>query len=149
MRLVRRPFPRSCDRVREQVSLQLDGELSQLEQVILERHLTRCAACAEYRTEVTAITRQLREAPLEQPEWVFTLPRRRSPTLRIVQIAAAAATIAVAVGIGSLDAFNRAQRQSSTPSVRISPTAFLDHSDELSLRKQPSVAANLRRHKPV
>lgn len=148
MSLARRAFPRSCERVREQVSLQLDGELSQLEQVILGRHLTRCAACADYRTEVAAITRRLREAPLEHPDWVFTLPRRRSGSLRVVQVAAAAATIAVAVGVGSLDAFNRAQRQASTPAVRISPTAFLDHSDELSLRKSPS-AANLHRHKPV
>jgi anti-sigma factor RsiW len=149
MSLARRHLPRSCDRVREQVSLELDGELSQLEQVILERHLTRCAACAEYRNEVAAITSRLREAPLEQPDWVFTLPRRRSGTLRAVQVAAAAATIAVAVGLGSLDAFNRAQRQNSTPSVRISPTAFLDHADELSLQKPSSASASLRRHKPV
>jgi anti-sigma factor RsiW len=148
MRLARRPFPRSCERVREQVSLELDGELSQLEQVILDRHLTRCAACAAYRAEVAAITRRLREAPLEHPDWAFTLPRRRSATLRVVQVAAAAATIAVAVGIGSIDAFNGAQRESSPPLVRISPTAFLDASDELNPRETPA-AESLRRHNPV
>ena len=37
-----------CSRVREQVSLELDGELSQLEQRMLGAHLERCGGCAAY-----------------------------------------------------------------------------------------------------
>ena len=44
-----------CARVREQVSLELDGELSQLEQRMLAAHLERCAACAD-RTRPTSET---------------------------------------------------------------------------------------------
>ena len=46
-------YPQSvCARVREQVSLELDGELSQLEQRMLGAHLERCGACATYAADV-------------------------------------------------------------------------------------------------
>ena len=147
MRLARRPFPRSCDRVREQVSLRLDGELSQLEHAFVDRHLERCAGCADYAAELEAVAQLLRSAPLEQPEWTFALPRRRSSTLRIVQMGAAAATIAAAVGLGSLDAFSRARTHSVTPRLHPAPTAYLDRSDELQPQKR--AAATPLRHRAV
>src|SRR6266545_4622365 len=57
----------ACDRARQAVSLGLDSELSQLERVLLERHLDRCAACAEFAADLAALT-------LERP---MTLPLRR------------------------------------------------------------------------
>jgi len=67
----------ACDRAREAVSLRLDSELSQLEEVLLERHLGRCAACAAYAAETAAITGELRRAPLVALERPIDLPRRR------------------------------------------------------------------------
>ncbi len=67
----------ACDRARQAVSLGLDSELSQLERVLLERHLDRCAACAEFAADLAALTHELREVafvPLERP---MTLPLRR------------------------------------------------------------------------
>lgn len=59
--------PRSvvCDRVRSQVSLRLDGELSQLESRMVEAHLSRCPACRAFETGAVLVTEQLRAAPLE------------------------------------------------------------------------------------
>ena len=38
-----------CDRAREWVSLELDGELSELGAARLDAHLVRCAACVRER----------------------------------------------------------------------------------------------------
>ena len=37
-----------CDRLREQVSASLDGELSQLESARLQTHLAGCASCRSF-----------------------------------------------------------------------------------------------------
>ena len=52
-----------CSRVREQVSLELDGELSQLEQRMLGTHLERCPRCAAYAADVRDVTERIRNAP--------------------------------------------------------------------------------------
>lgn len=59
--------PRSvvCDRVRSQVSLRLDGELSELESRMVDAHLVRCAECRAFKAGAVAVTEQLRAAPLE------------------------------------------------------------------------------------
>ena len=57
--------PSVCRRVRAQVSLRLDSELSQLETRMLEVHLGRCASCSEYAADVERFTADLRSAPLE------------------------------------------------------------------------------------
>lgn len=81
-------------------SLQLDGELSELERALLDAHLTRCDACAVYVREVGAATRQLRAAELERPSRLISLPSRRR-LLRPVHVSAAAAVLALAVGLGA------------------------------------------------
>ncbi|MBA2642043.1 MAG: zf-HC2 domain-containing protein [Actinobacteria bacterium] len=86
-----------CDRVRAQISLRLDGELSQLESRMLESHLARCAECSMYDTRVGAVTAELRAAPLESLEHPIVIRRpRRQVSLARVQIGVAAA-LAVAV----------------------------------------------------
>jgi predicted anti-sigma-YlaC factor YlaD len=55
----------ACDRVREQVSLELDGELSELERRMLAAHIERCSPCAGYAETVTRFTDSSRSsAPL-------------------------------------------------------------------------------------
>ena len=54
----------ACDRARQAVSLRLDGELSQLERVVIDRHLDRCPSCAEFAADTATFTDQLRATEL-------------------------------------------------------------------------------------
>jgi putative zinc finger protein len=92
-----------CDRVREQISVGLDGELSQLERAMLSSHLERCAECRGYEQSVTAFTQALRAeplAPLSRP--VVVQPQRRFVTTRLQIGAAAAVAVAALFGGGEL-----------------------------------------------
>jgi predicted anti-sigma-YlaC factor YlaD len=92
-----------CDRVRAQISVALDGELSQLEQAMLSSHLARCAECSAYEADVTAFTRTLRETPpepLSRP--VVVSPRRRFVMSRLQVGAAAALAVAALFTAGEL-----------------------------------------------
>jgi predicted anti-sigma-YlaC factor YlaD len=91
-----------CERARSWVSLSLDGELSEIEQVSLRAHVGRCAACAGFERDLDALTSELRTAPLERPAVVVMLPRRRGAAVRVLQISAAAAAVVLAAGLGSL-----------------------------------------------
>ena len=74
----------ACDRFREQASLSLDGELSQLERRMLDAHLARCPSCSAFAVEVTAFTEDLRAAPLERPRRPIVVQRpRRIATARL------------------------------------------------------------------
>jgi anti-sigma factor RsiW len=90
-----------CSRVREQVSLELDGELSQLEQRMLATHLERCARCAVYAEDVRDFTDRVRNAPravMQRPVVV----RRRSPLTTVrLQVGVAAAFALAALGLGT------------------------------------------------
>jgi anti-sigma factor RsiW len=88
-----------CGQTRELVSLELDGELSELEAARLENHLGHCAACRQLKAELAGLTLALRAVPLEQFERAITLPRRIRFSLRPLQVGAAAAAIAVAAGL--------------------------------------------------
>jgi anti-sigma factor RsiW len=91
--------PRSvvCDRVRAQISLGLDGELSQFEQRMLASHLAQCAECDAYEADLVAITTKLRAAPLEALEHpiVVRRPRRLLPVARLQVGVAAGLAVAV------------------------------------------------------
>ena len=91
--------PTACQRAREAVSIQLDGELSELGSARLAAHLRDCEACAAYALEVAAMTTRLRSAPLEQPAIEVALPSRRGRVAVPLAVAAAAvAASVVAVG---------------------------------------------------
>jgi anti-sigma factor RsiW len=94
-------YPQSvCARVREQVSLELDGELSQLERRMLASHLERCAVCATYADDVRDLTERIRTAPplsLRRP--VVVRKVRHLATTRL-QIGVAAAFALAALGLG-------------------------------------------------
>jgi Putative zinc-finger len=85
-----------CQRIREQVSLRLDDELSQLEERMLASHLRRCSDCRTFEESVREFTEQLRAAPLESPRQPIMVRRTRRVSLTAAQVTAAA-TLAVAV----------------------------------------------------
>jgi hypothetical protein len=82
-------------------SLQLDGELSELERALLDAHVARCERCAIFIREVGAATRGLRAAELTRPARSITIPSRRR-VIRPLHVSAAAAILALAVGLGAL-----------------------------------------------
>jgi anti-sigma factor RsiW len=97
-------FDRGCERAQSWASLELDGELSQLERVLLATHLRRCDACAERVAGMRAVTVALRSAPLEAPAApVFVASSRNSRSRPLaLRIALAATLTAVAAGLGVL-----------------------------------------------
>ena len=86
-----------CQRIREQVSLRLDDELSQLELRMVAAHLERCAECHAFEASVREFTEELRAAPLQSPRLPIVVRRaHRRVSLSAAQISVAA-TLAVAV----------------------------------------------------
>lgn len=129
--------PSTCQRAREAVSLQLDGELSELGSTRLSAHLRECAACAAYAHEATAIAGRLRAAPLEQPGVAVTLSaRRRRPGLQIAAAGAAAALAAVS-SVALEHALRSSERAGQTATQAItSPSLQQDIIDQHILAMQ-------------
>ena len=71
-----RRHAQACDRARQWASLELDGELSELEQLGLRSHLAGCAECAPVVADMRRIALELRGLPLEQPRAAIVLPAR-------------------------------------------------------------------------
>jgi predicted anti-sigma-YlaC factor YlaD len=96
-----------CERTRERVSLEVDGELSLHEATLLERHLSHCPACALFADDVRSHTALLRAAPLEQPA-PFVLPRRATARRLSVRVGAAVGSTAAAALVAvSVMTFNK------------------------------------------
>lgn len=112
MTLARSPLV--CNRVREQVSLQLDDALSDLERRMFESHLSRCAECQGYAADVRAFTEALRVTPLEPLERPIVVARRRRNLMAHLQIGAAAAVAVAALGMASQFAMSQSRDGSDT-----------------------------------
>jgi len=95
-------LPRTCERARNWISLDLDNELSELEGAMLRVHTERCLPCAAFQSEAISITYRLRLAPLEPLPAPVVLTTRRRSVSRALQIGAAAAVAVVATGVGTL-----------------------------------------------
>ena len=98
-------FDQGCERAQAWASLELDGELSQLERALLATHVRRCEACAETVAGMRTLTHALRNAPLEpldRPVAAITAARSRRARPLAVRLALAAALAAVAAGLGVL-----------------------------------------------
>jgi predicted anti-sigma-YlaC factor YlaD len=92
---------RECERARFLVSLDLDGELSELERVALAAHVGTCVDCRAFAAAAEGFTAALRDAPLlAAPS--FSGPKRSRVRVRPPLVAVAAAVVAIAVGAGSL-----------------------------------------------
>jgi anti-sigma factor RsiW len=93
--------PSDCQRARESVSAQLDGELSELGSARLSAHLRGCEACTAYALDLASIATRLRAAPLERPRTGIALPaRRRRAGLQIAAAAAVAVAAASSLALG-------------------------------------------------
>ncbi len=132
-----------CERAREWASLRLDGELSQLEQALLDAHLVRCAECRAYATESEALTLTLRMVDPEQPTAPIVLPRRASGALRNFQTGVAAAMVIAAAALGSaLGVFERsmdAPEPGTLPAATSAATSEDESADALRKFRRPSL----------
>jgi predicted anti-sigma-YlaC factor YlaD len=90
-----------CDRVRSQISLELDEGLSQLERAMVAAHLERCSDCLAYESEITAFTQALREAPLEPMSSPVSVRKARRFVAARLQVGVAAAVAVAALGAAS------------------------------------------------
>jgi len=93
-----------CERARQWASLRLDGELSELEDALLEQHLEGCSSCSAFAVRLAATTEAVRAVPLERPEISyprFERPGIRLPVGRRVAIVAVAAAAALGAFVGS------------------------------------------------
>jgi hypothetical protein len=93
-----------CERARQWASLRIDGELSELEGALLDKHLDGCASCSTFAAGLTRTTEAVRAVPLEQPDIVY--PRFERPVIRLpvgrrVAIVAVAAAAALGAFVGS------------------------------------------------
>jgi predicted anti-sigma-YlaC factor YlaD len=144
------PEPRAmlCDRTREWVALRLDGELSEFETAIMRPHLERCASCRAFADDVAAIAKEIRSTPYEPvPRPVaISAPRRFGIPLRHVQVAAAAALVLVAAGLGSIyGTLHAGAEQDQVAPLVHTPMGVAD--DDVLLRKLR--VADLRPSEPL
>ena len=106
-----------CERVRAQVSLQLDGELSELERRMVESHLARCPECCSYERGAAMLTRLLREAPLQPLTYPVVVRRPRRVSVARMQVGVAAAVAVAVLGVAVQTAGLERQGSSSRSSL--------------------------------
>ena len=127
-----------CERAQSLASLALDGELTEVEEMLLEAHLRECGACRLRAREARAVTVALRQAPLEPRERRFELPRRPQVASRralVLRGGVAAALAALSAGLG---VFAGSLAREPVEPARTAPpapeVAFLERSEERELR---------------
>jgi anti-sigma factor RsiW len=122
-----------CQRIREQVSLQLDDQLSELEGRMLASHLERCPDCHQYAADVSAFTEQLRSAAPEVLEHPIAVRRQRRIITTRLQVGVAAAFALAALGMGSQLTASEPRAEFSQPGsvIRYATRAELEHEQEL------------------
>ena len=92
-----RRLERQCEAVRETISAELDGEVSEIEAALARRHRTECADCEQFALSVAHTTDVLRAAPPVQPS------RRLMPApARVVSRGLAVAGFAAAMFVAAL-----------------------------------------------
>jgi predicted anti-sigma-YlaC factor YlaD len=94
----------ACGRSRELISLQLDGELSELGRTRLAAHLAACPSCRDFASAAEVSTLALRTSPLEQPSRQILVPHGRRTRLRAVQAGGIAAMLLVATAVATFAA---------------------------------------------
>jgi predicted anti-sigma-YlaC factor YlaD len=92
----------TCDRAAQWISLELDGELTELERAGLARHLDRCENCRRTSAELGTFTRLIRAAPLVELSAPVAVAGHRVRARRGAAVAALAASAAVAAVLVAL-----------------------------------------------
>jgi predicted anti-sigma-YlaC factor YlaD len=122
-----------CERMREAVSAQLDGELSELEAIRLRTHLDDCESCREFEASAAFATTALRAAPLEPLARPIALPSRRKVSVPFrVPAAAAAAIVMVAAG----GVFATLHGGAAIRGTNASDAAYNSHADMQAIAKE-------------
>jgi predicted anti-sigma-YlaC factor YlaD len=124
-----------CLRAREWSSLRADGELSELESELLERHLDGCPECAGFEARLRAVTRTLRTTPVERSRTVLELPRPSRLVIPRQRVLALAAVI-MAAGVGALVG-SSFQRPAPSAPASVSAQVSLLSRDVTQLRQLP------------
>jgi hypothetical protein len=140
--------PLVCERVRGQISVGLDGELSQLERAMIASHLTRCDACEEYADEVSSFTHELREVPLERMSRQVVIHRHRRHVGARLQVAAAAA-VAVAALVGASQALRSQQLDIESPTFVPDTPAQIDYMTRQQIEREQAILARAKPGHPV
>jgi hypothetical protein len=103
--LSRQSLAQQCETAREWVSLRLDGELSELEEAMLRRHVSGCADCRTFEEATESFTTRLRSARLEALAPVFDARLQGGAGLdaggrrRFIGVGAFAAALAAAAAV--------------------------------------------------
>lgn len=119
-----------CERTRGWASLALDAELSEFEQTLLASHVERCADCAAFVDDLRAFTAELRGAPPAALRHPIALPAPRRVAFRGGQLAAAAAVVLTAIGLGTaLSGSQSPAGPGSAPVTSVTGNQFLALSD--------------------
>ena len=125
---------RRCERARQWSSLRLDGELSELEGALLEKHLETCGSCVAFDERLTATALSLRTTLPEPPRIRLQIPKRTRVSFPVSRRVAVAA-IAAALGLGSLVG-SMLHRPAATPAPESPLISFLTR-DVSQLRQIP------------
>lgn len=107
------PRPLNCERVRSQISMAFDAEVSELDRRLVRAHLARCPECHAFESSVRDFTEELRAAPLERLERPIVLAQRRSRRRAWLTTAEVSAAATVLIGLGVMS-----QLEASDPQAR-------------------------------
>ena len=133
-----------CDRARECSSRAVDGDLSDLERRMLDRHLQACAECAAFDARIRATTALLRAAPAEVPSRPFVVPAR--PAIALPGRRPLAVLLAAALALGAL--LGSLQRGAGERPSDVPPEVSFLTRDVVQLRKLPRTPPNEVRDRP-
>jgi anti-sigma factor RsiW len=117
--------------------MRLDGELSELEGALLDRHLEACPACLAFDARLHSAARTLRLTPAESPAQPIAIPSQprrwvQVPSGRRVAVVAIAAALALGSLVGS-----QLHRPASGPGTKEPQVSLLTRSDVNQLRQLP------------
>ena len=151
--MTRFPSGLPCERARAWAALLPDGELSVLEQKLLDAHLGRCHACGHFSAQVAAAAAQLRAAPLQPLPGPVLVPTRYRTRVyaRARMVGAAAAVAAMALGIAARAPLSPQQHQ-TFQLPRVADFSGGDLAEQQALRdvrREAIIAAIAARSRPA
>lgn len=151
MTMAEHPTATLCERARTWAALAPDGELSELERKLLDAHVQRCAACAQFAIDVAAVAAELRSAALQPLPRPLALPiwRRRPVYARFRAVGAAAAVAVMALGVASRAPLSASEVDSfDLPRVTNFANATPEREVELIIRRVENEKAASTRFRP-